>query len=79
MIDEMMKPTMSERSEGGSRAEWVGLSIVVNRNGGDSRSGGEPHVNTCQPEMAVKPAEGWSDSMGRGKARPQAVQVGNRG
>ena len=29
----------SERSEGDSRAEWVGVRSVSERNGGDSRSG----------------------------------------
>ena len=41
------------------------LSIVVNRNGGDSWSGGEPHVNNVGAEMDVSPAEAENNKCGR--------------
>ena len=43
---------------------------MVNRNGGGSRSGGEPHVNKWGAEMGVNPAEATHNKCGAGKARP---------
>ena len=58
---------MSERSEGGSRAEWVGVRSVSERNGGDSRSGVNELQTSEGAEMGVNPAEAtegqWQTSM----------------
>ena len=58
-----------------AEAEPPGLRCVVNRNGGDSRSGGEPHVNKCGAEMGVTPAEATNNKCGRaGPARGRLIE-----
>ena len=57
-----------------AEAEWVGISIVVNRNGGDSRSGGEPHVSNVGAETSVRMAEATNNNVGE-QGPPKSRQV----
>lgn len=55
-----------------AEAEPPGLRSVVNRNGGDSRSGGEPLQTSEGAEMGVNPAEATA------RQELASMRVGNK-